>query len=91
MALNLLISGRVQGVGYRAWAVRQARALALSGWVRNRLDGTVEIAVLGDAAAVESFVALCRRGPPAAHVNGVAKSEQRAEDLPYPFAERPTV
>lgn len=72
MASHLLIIGRVQGVGYRASFEAQARALKLSGWVRNRIDGSVEAMVSGDAAAVDKIIGWARRGPPAAQVLEVA-------------------
>jgi acylphosphatase len=90
MAVYLRISGRVQGVGYRAWAVHQARALRLAGWVRNRRDGTVEIAVAGKTEALGRFLALCRRGSPAAEVSGLTQSEQPDDALPDPFEARYT-
>ncbi len=67
-AKRLVMSGRVQGVGFRDWMMRTARALGVSGWVRNRADGTVEALVAGDAAAVEELLRACRRGPPLAQV-----------------------
>lgn len=67
-AKRLRIAGAVQGVGYRQWMVRQAVELGVSGWVRNRGDGTVEALVHGDAAAVEELLRRCRRGPAAAVV-----------------------
>lgn len=76
---KLRIEGRVQGVSYRAWAVETARTLRLSGWVRNRRDGSVEALVIGEAKAVESFVGLCHRGPPAARVTKVAESVAEVE------------
>lgn len=71
MAKHLIISGVVQGVGYRVSFDAQARALQLSGWVRNRREGTVEALVAGDPAALETIVAWARRGPPGARVDQV--------------------
>ena len=71
VARHLVIHGRVQGVFYRGWAVETARALGLSGWVRNRRDGAVEAVVQGDGEAVERFVELAREGPPAASVERI--------------------
>ncbi|MEC4721523.1 acylphosphatase [Noviherbaspirillum sp. CPCC 100848] len=70
-ARHLRISGLVQGVGYRASFAMQARELGLSGWVRNRVDGSVEAAVRGAPEAVEQMVAWSRRGPPGARVSDV--------------------
>jgi acylphosphatase len=70
-AKHLLITGRVHGVGYRAWMVHKARALGLSGWVRNRADGAVEALIAGDTAAVEELSRLCRRGPRLAEVTAI--------------------
>lgn len=68
IARHLMIHGRVQGVWYRAWTVETARRLDLVGWVRNRADGSVEVVVEGDEAAIAQFVALAHAGPPAAKV-----------------------
>jgi len=67
----LRVSGRVQGVGYRAFAARAGRNLGLSGAVRNEADGAVVVRVSGEAAAVESFRAALARGPVAARVEAV--------------------
>ncbi|HYC42028.1 MAG TPA: acylphosphatase [Noviherbaspirillum sp.] len=74
MATHLRIVGRVQGVGYRASFEAQARALHLSGWVRNRVDGSVEAVVQGAPDAVEKIIAWSKRGPSAASVTEVAVS-----------------
>ncbi|HXW76057.1 MAG TPA: acylphosphatase [Candidatus Eremiobacteraceae bacterium] len=69
--LHLIIHGRVQGVFFRASVEEQARALRLTGWVRNRSDGSVETVVEGDADALAALRAYCRQGPPGAHVTRV--------------------
>ena len=82
---RLIISGRVQGVGFRPWMVERARALGVSGWVRNRLDGSVEALVAGDTAAVEELLRLCRRGPRMAEVVSI---EEELADPPDVFGFR---
>jgi acylphosphatase len=82
---RLIISGRVQGVGYREWMVRKARDLGVSGWVRNRIDGSVEALVAGDTAAVEELLRLCRRGPRMAEVVSI---EEDLADPPEYFGFR---
>ncbi len=69
--LHLIVAGLVQGVAFRACAAEEARRLGLSGWVRTLPDGRVEAEAEGDGAALEAFLAWCRRGPPAARVSGV--------------------
>jgi acylphosphatase len=69
--MHLLISGRVQRVWYRDWMVAQARALGVSGWVRNRGDGQVEALVSGPDDAVDRLIAACHRGPERAKVSGI--------------------
>lgn len=70
-ARRWLIGGRVQGVGYRAWMVGQARALGIDGWVRNLPDGRVEAAVLGGSALLERLHHACLQGPRHARVGGI--------------------
>lgn len=90
IAQRLRIHGRVQGVFYRGWTVERAEALRLDGWVRNRLDGTVEALIAGQADAVEAFVAACRTGPPAARVDLVEVEEARGI-VATGFVQKPTV
>lgn len=86
--VHLLVSGRVQGVFYRQSTVDEARRLGVAGWVRNLPDGRVEALAEGERAALEGLVAFCRRGPPAARVEGVeAAWSAFAGDL-GPFAAR---
>lgn len=87
--VRLLIGGRVQQVGYRAWAVTTARRLALRGWVRNRADGAVELLAAGPADSVAALVAACRGGPEAARVVAVEVAEVE-DDGSIGFTSRPT-
>jgi acylphosphatase len=84
-AKRLIVSGLVQGVGYREWMVAKARELGVSGWVRNRVDGSVEALVAGDTAAVEELLRLCRRGPRMAQVVSI---EEELADAPAQFGFR---
>lgn len=89
-AVRVVIEGRVQGVGYRAWMVRAASHRGLKGWVRNRSDGSVEALLIGELDEIDAMIETCRRGPAHAHVAGVARFEAPGEDAP-PFHARPTV
>ena len=70
-AVHVIVEGRVQGVGFRAWVEREARAKGLGGWVRNRSDGSVEAVFAGDDRLVRSMIEACHRGPIAAAVRSV--------------------
>jgi acylphosphatase len=74
-SVHVRITGRVQGVGYRAWLEGEAVARELSGWVRNRHDGSVEAVVSGEDEEVANFIAQLREGPSAARVSEVAVAE----------------
>ncbi len=87
MALRLTIAGIVQGIGYRDWMVGEARALDLSGWVRNSRNGTVEALIDGDEDDVATMVAACKRGPRLAKVSAISQ-EEVDEEAPYPFERR---
>jgi len=75
MPKHRIIHGRVQGVGFRDSMRCEAERLGVTGWVRNRRDGTVEAVVAGSAAAVTEIVQWAHRGPPAAQVTWVAVAE----------------
>ena len=68
---RIVISGRVQGVYFRASARDMARAHGVFGWVRNRAEGDVEALVEGEEAAVQAFITWCKEGPPGAYVTNV--------------------
>jgi acylphosphatase len=87
---HLRITGRVQGVGYRAWVIETARRLGLRGWVRNRADGSVEALVIGADDPVAAIIEACREGPFAARVTEVAVGDA-ADDGSDGFVPRATV
>lgn len=89
-ARQIVISGLVHGVGYRDWMVATAQLLGISGWVRNRRDGTVEALLDGETSAVEEMLHACRRGPRAAQVTAI--TEELAEPPQGPgFTRLPTL
>jgi acylphosphatase len=73
--VRAIVTGRVQGVAFRAFTVDEARDRGLTGWVRNRADGSVELEAQGDDAHVAALLAWCAHGPPAARVSDVAVEE----------------
>lgn len=86
--MDVRVSGRVQGVGFRWWAVREARRLRLRGTVRNLPDGSVEVRAIGPAVAVHEFTAALSEGPAHARVHEVEPIPQTGP-LPAEFrAER---
>ncbi|MGC9504265.1 acylphosphatase [Baaleninema sp.] len=87
--VRLLISGTVQGVGFRYSTRQQAEQLGLSGWVRNRSDGRVEAVFEGKVTAVEQAVAWCRQGPLSAEVTDLSISSEDPQGLAR-FEVRPT-
>ncbi len=83
--LHVVVRGRVQGVGFR-WHVRErARSLGLSGRVRNRPDGSVEVEAEGSVEALESLREVLRDGPPGAQVRDLEEIGGDTEQLPSPF------
>jgi acylphosphatase len=89
LSVRLRIEGRVQGVAFRAWTVAEAERRGLSGWVRNRRDGSVEALLHGPQTLVDQLVALCQRGPPAARVSRVVA--EPASEVPLGgFVQRET-
>ncbi len=87
--VRVVVSGRVQGVWYRAWTEQQARALGLDGWVRNRRDGTVEAVLSGAPEVVEKMIQALWDGPPLAQVAAVDRFAH-GEIVEPGFAVRPT-
>jgi acylphosphatase len=89
--LHAIVHGRVQGVGYRATAEYEGKKLGLAGWVRNRVDGTVEVDAEGPRPDLEAFLAFLHRGPLGAHVDAVDSDWLPAQgSAPFPFEVRRT-
>jgi len=89
VSLRVVVSGRVQGVWYRAWTEKQAKALGLDGWVRNRRDGTVEAVFSGAGEVVETMIKSLWDGPPLANVTAVERFEHN-ESVGPSFAVKST-
>lgn len=84
-AVQLLISGRVQNVGYRYWARSSAIQLGLRGWVRNLEDGRVELLAIGPTAELDQLIAACHIGPTSADVRDIAISDIQAPNVVQGF------
>jgi len=89
-AVRVVVSGRVQGVWYRAWTVENAQKLGLDGWIRNRHDSTVEAALFGPEEKVDEMLARMRSGPPLADVHDLAVTDD-ADGIEPGFHQRSTV
>lgn len=83
-SVRAIISGRVQGVSFRDWTQREARRLGVSGWVRNRDDGTVELVASGEEDAVDALLQACREGPPPARTTSVEAEPDPPTDAAPP-------
>jgi acylphosphatase len=85
-SLHVQVKGRVQGVGFR-WFIRvSGRRLQLSGWVRNRPDGTVEVAAAGSEDRLAELRKLVSKGPDGANVSEVVDLDEVSDELDFPFA-----
>jgi len=88
---HLRITGRVQGVGYRWNMAQQATVLGVSGWVRNRVDGSVEAVVCGPSSVVGALVDWAQSGPAGARVDGLVVTEVVGSEMSGQFEQRETV
>ena len=78
---HVVVRGRVQGIGYRAWTERVALSHGLKGWVRNRRDGCVEAVFIGPEDAVAAMIEECRQGPAGARVDLLDHREARPDEV----------
>ena len=88
-AVHVIITGHVQGVGFRWWTIQKASALGLIGWVRNRIDNSVEAVFSGSSSAVDIMLEHCWSGPPVAKVSSVRVSDTDILNVSG-FTHRPT-
>ncbi len=84
------ISGQVQGVGFRWWAIQKAKSLGINGWIRNRKDGSVEALLSGATDAVNSMIKQCHSGPSLAIVEHVHIGEAE-KSMIYGFSQASTI
>jgi len=90
ITMNIRIEGDVQGIGFRLFAIREATALRLKGWVRNRNDGSLEAVASGPRSVVERFITACVKGPRGARVTAFNLMPTDPPDS-LGFTRRPTV
>ena len=90
VAERFIVTGRVQGVGFRWWTIGTAQGLGLRGWVRNRRDGSVEIQAIGPADRLEALALACAAGPRAARVAEIQRFPAE-DDGTSGFDERATI
>ncbi len=88
---HIFVFGRVQGVGYRHFVLQTARRLGVRGWVRNRLDGSVEVMAQAPAGVLDGFIQILRAGPPLAAVTDVQISWEPPAPAESPFRVRGTL
>lgn len=87
---RLRITGQVQGVGFREWAINEAKARSLDGWVRNRSDGTVEVMIAGPDRTIQDMLGACTQGPEGARVTNIDIQNEK-EPPATGFLRKPTL
>jgi acylphosphatase len=80
-AFHIIIRGRVQGVGYRAFVEREALSAGVGGWVRNLRDGSVEAVMQGERAILDPLIEICREGPFSARVDALDRREATPDEF----------
>ena len=85
MKKHLVISGRVQGVGFRYWLQRKAKEKNIFGWVKNKIEGDVEALIIGNEKEINDLIKLCEKGPLSSNVDRVKISEYKKDYLKKSF------
>ena len=85
MKKHIVITGKVQGVGFRYWLYKAAKQKNIDGWVRNKISGEVEALVIGNDVDINNLIALCKKGPPSSKVTKVKVQNHQNEYLKKSF------
>ena len=85
MKKHIVITGKVQNVGYRYWLYKEANEKNISGWVRNKISGEVEALVIGNDADINNLIKLCKKGPPLSKVTKIEVQNYPKEFLKKSF------
>ena len=79
MKKHVLITGEVQGVGFRHWLYKAAARNNISGWVKNKISGEVEALLIGNAVKIDNLIKLCEKGPPSSKVTSIIVQDSQKE------------
>ena len=85
MKKHIIISGKVQGVGFRYWLYQAAKQKNIDGWVRNKISGEVEALLIGDDVEIDNLISLCEKGPPSSKVTKIKVQNYQKEFLKKSF------
>ena len=85
MKKHIIISGKVQGVGFRYWLYQVAKQRNIDGWVRNKISGEVEALLIGDDVEINNLIKLCEKGPPSSKVTKIKVQNYQKEFLKKSF------
>ena len=85
MKKHIIISGKVQGVGFRYWLYKAAIQRKIDGWVRNKISGEVEALLIGDDVEIDNLIRLCKKGPPSSKVTKIKVQNYQKEFLKKSF------
>jgi len=85
MKKNIVITGKVQGVGFRYWLHKVAVRNNINGWVKNKISGEVEALLIGDDVKIDNLIRLCKKGPPSSKVTKIKVQNYQKEFLKKSF------
>ena len=85
MKKHIVITGKVQGVGFRYWLYQAAKQRNIDGWVRNKISGEVEALLIGDDVEIDNLISLCEKGPPSSKVTKIKVQNYQKEIIKKSF------